>query len=221
VADLLPGPVFASAAFVSREWLWFPGLLSASFVLPSKNFPCPHSVLGSCPGPFSCESFNRHAAWFACHTDLSARFPAQAWHDIFIFPFMSRSASWSRNQSTSPDDSYRRFFFPTMSRSYSRAAELDQALVFVDLVPSPSFGSSRPKIWFFIATRADFFSRSPRQGPAGLVLLSCFDFCALSKNLIEAHCPGLDFIQLFLLQFCLPPVQLCRCGVLLVQSLAV
>jgi hypothetical protein len=189
VADLLPGLVFASAAFISREQLWFPGLISADFILPSKDFPCPHSVLASCPGPYSCESFGCHSAWFAYRMDLSARFPTQACHEIFIFPLGSWSASRSRNLSMSPGDSCQQFFFRTESGSYSRTVELGQALLFLDLVPSPSFGSSCPNIWFFIAVRADFFFRSPRQGPAGSVLISWFDFHAPGRNLVEARCP--------------------------------
>jgi hypothetical protein len=188
VADLLPGLVFASAAFISREQLWFPGLISADFILPSKDFPCPHSVLASCPGPYSCESFGCHSAWFAYRMDLSARFPTQACHEIFIFPLGSWSASRSRNLSMSPGDSCQQFFFRTESGSYSRTVELGQALLFLDLVPSPSCGRSCPKIRFFFAVRADFFFFwSPRQGPAGISFCSPALISALRIGISLKH----------------------------------
>jgi hypothetical protein len=66
-----------------------------------------------------------------------------------------------------------------------------QALVFVDLVPSPSCGRSCPKIRFFFAVRADFFFfLVSTSGSCGyFVLFSRFDFCAPDRNLVEACCP--------------------------------
>jgi hypothetical protein len=66
--------------------------------------------------------------------------------------------------------------------------ELRQALVFVDLVPSPSCGRSCPKIRFFFAVRADFFFFwSPRQGPAGISFCSPALISALRIGISLKH----------------------------------